>query len=225
MRSRVAARVTLTVALILPLALGLPLAALGGCSGPATTGQQRMDRLASQLDRLASRLEASKAQILHALESHALLVANADDDLPANFRRFAGSVEDCVEDQQELARSAAQIDTDASAYLAGWEADNARIHDGELKSRGEERRETAQARLDEVRKRLAGLAEEQQPLLDLLRDHVTFLSNDLNAEAASSLAAGSGKLRESATRICNSLDQAAAELRDTARTLTIRPQG
>ena len=210
-----------------PLALALGFGALAlaaGCAGPKTEGQKKMSQLSEQMQSLGTALEATKVQIQSTLEAHDLLVANADADLSGNFSRFQKSINRCTETQKQIGALMDQIAATSTAYFAGWQADLERIDDSALRQRSEERLVQVKSRLEEVQNQVSTTKAAFEPLMQVLRDHLVFLSNDLTIDAAASLAKDSGKLRSDVGAVYTAIEQGVQPVRECARALDARPQ-
>ena len=207
----------------LALCLGA-LALTAGCAGPPTEGQKKMSQLSEQMQSLGMALESTKAEIQKALQAHDLLVANADSNLSGNFSRYQQADDSCSQTQKQIGTLMDQISATSTAYFAGWQADLDRIDNSDLRKRSEERLELVKSRLEKVQSQVASTKAGFEPLMQVLHDHLVFLSNDLTLEAATSLAKDSGKLREHVGAIYTSIDQGVPPVRECARALSASPQ-
>ena len=204
------------------LLAGLALAA--ACSAPPTEGQKKMSQLSEAMQKLDSALMASKTDLQKTLEAHDMLVSNVDGELSDNFSRFRGAIERCSERQQQIATLLDTISTTSTSYFAGWEADVDRIDNADLRQRSEERLVKTRERLEEVQTHLSSMRTAFAPILQTLRDHMLFLSNDLTIDAAASLAKDSNKLRSEVGTLTTELEKGAVPLRECARSLSQNPQ-
>jgi DNA repair exonuclease SbcCD ATPase subunit len=206
-----------------PLALvaGLTLAA---CSAPATEGQKKMSQLSEQMQRLESAMATSKLDLQETLEAHDLLVSNAEGDLKANFKRLQSAIENCTERQQQINSLLDQISTTSTSYFAGWEADIDRIDNSDLRSRSEERLKQTRERLQQCQAQVATTRTAFEPVMQTLRDHLLYLSNDLTVGAAASLSKDSGKLRTDVGTLTRELDEGSVPVRECAMALSTSPK-
>ncbi|HZM00132.1 MAG TPA: DUF2959 family protein, partial [Planctomycetota bacterium] len=195
-----------TTPFALALCVGV-LALSAGCAGPKTEGQKKMSQLSEQMQSLGTALEASKAQLQKTLEAHDLLVANADADLSGNFSRFQSSIETCNATQKKIGTLMDQISATSIAYFAGWEADLARIDNSELRQSSEARMAQVKSRLEQVQSQIATTKAAFEPLMQVLNDHLVYLSNDLTLDAVASLAKDSAKLRQDVGSVYTAIDQ------------------
>ena len=196
-----------------------------GCSGHATEGQKKMSQLSEQMEKLDAALTGSKKDLQKTLEAHDMLGSNVDGELSDNFGRLQSAIERCTERQQQIGSLLDQISTTSTSYFAGWEADIDRIDNSDLRERSEQRLEQTRERLEQVQAQVASMRTAFDPLMQILRDHLLYLSNDLTVGAAASLSKDSGKLRTEVGTLTTELEKGTVPVRECARALSTSPQG
>ena len=211
------------------LALGstslLTLFLVAGCESTGKTeGQKQLDQLNSNLEEFTETLEDSKEAIQTTLAEHDAVVANTDGDLPGHYKKFANGIKRCETEQKELIENLEAIQATAAPYFAKWQQDLATINDEDLRERSQERMETVQKRLEDMRAQAEKAKEAYAPLLAKFKDHAAYLSNDLNADSASSLAKDSEDLRENAATLYEVLDKAIATTSDYRKAIAMRTE-
>ncbi|HET6201927.1 MAG TPA: DUF2959 family protein [Planctomycetota bacterium] len=201
-------------------ALALPF--LTGCM--LTEGQRKADELTSQVNRLGTTLEMTKTALQETLDAEDALVASQGSDLTVLYGRFVSGIDRCTAGQTQLAWLSDHIQATASLYFEKWKRDLATITDGDLRGLSEDRMEASQKRLEETRKAVAKAREAFEPVLRALRDHAAYLANDLNAEAAGSLAKNAKKLRSNSDDFMTLADKANGKADEYAKAISLRIQ-
>ncbi len=211
------------------LALGsnafLTLVALAGCQGTGSTeGQKQLDQLNSQLETFTKTLQDSKEAVQTTITEHDAVVTNQDGDLPGHYKKFADGIKRCETQQKKMQEDLEKIQATAAPYFAKWKQDLATITDEDLRERSEERMESVQKRLGEMREQAEKAKSAYTPLLATLKDHAAYLSNDLNADSASSLAKDSSKLKENATDLYAVMDHAIEKTTEYRQAIAMRSE-
>jgi len=182
-------------------------ACLGACSSTGSKGQKELSGLTAEIDELSSQLEEGKADLQGALAEHDAIVNNTDGDFVGHFKKFSKGI-DTVEKDREGIRARVQKVKDAAApYFATWKDDNAKITDPGLRARDAQNMEATRGRYEEIYKRGDEAKAAYEPLMQTLKDHRQFWSNNLNAASAADMKKDSEQLKKNASTLYGLIDK------------------
>lgn len=217
--SAIARAAALSAAAFLPLFLG------ASCqSGGKTEGQKSTDALTKSIGRFQEAVQDYQKHLGTAIAEHDAIVQNKDGDLPGHYKKFSKGIKDCDETAQEIGELVAGIKSTAEPYFTKWQQDLQAIADEDLRERSADRMKAAQERVQGLLKHGAKVQEAVAPLIQTLRDHATYLSNDLNVESAASLSKDSKKLKEAGDDAKKVFDSAVAAAKELGQSIAMRTE-
>lgn len=201
----------------LALALSLGLGAACTSSGKSE-GQLRIETLTEDIEKLQRELQRCRADVVRSLVSHDSLVTLAEGDLLQRYREFNLELRSGEEGAARIERLLLDVNGSAEAYFAVWESTLETIQNERLRKQSAKRLETTRERVGDVIDRGQAARDSLLPLLAAMRDHATFLGNDLNSESIAILSDEKRKLQERAKDFYGLVDQsleAAKEFKGT----------
>lgn len=159
----------------------------GACSSTGSKGQKELEDLTGQIGKLSKQLEEGKADLQSTLVEHDAIVNNTDGDFVGHYKKYCKGIERVEKDREGVRERVQKVKDAAAPYFTRWKEDNAKITDPGLRARDTSNMETTRARYDEIHKAGEGAKAAYEPLMQTLKDHRQFWSNNLNAASAAEM--------------------------------------
>jgi hypothetical protein len=188
--------------------LAFVLAALiGACSSTGSKGQSELADLTGEIDKLVKELQAGKADLQKALIEHEAIVNNADGDFVGHYKKYKSALETVEKDRKGVSERVQKVKDAGEPYFMRWRDENSKITDPGLRDRDSKNMATSRGRYDEIFKAGDAAKAAYEPLMETLRNHSQFWSNNLNAESAAQMKGDSEKLNKDAEAFYGLIDK------------------
>lgn len=207
---------------IAPAALTALLVLTSACaSAGKSEGQRRIETLSERIDDLVDDLERERSDLVSALVAHDAMVGLKDADLLARYKGFNRRLRSGERRLPRLDERLLAVREASEAWLAGWEADLTVIESDRLRRRSGERLARTRDLFERFVAKVEAVRADVEPILVELRDHATFLGNDLNAQSVALLEADTKALQARAKTIYAEFEAAVAAGREFNRTIAM----
>jgi hypothetical protein len=180
---------------------------LVGCESGQTEGQKQVDKLTSAINNVMKDVEAAKGAIQRTLDAHSQIVHNTTGDLLTPFKAFAKGLDEIESYDEKIAASVKEFEVVGSTFFSQWKAANDGYTSETMKKRAQERYETTLGRFKKLEQAAKEGNAAYDPLIQTLKDHRLFLSNDLNKESAAGLSEDDAKIKELSDTLIAALNE------------------
>ncbi len=178
---------TLLTALLLA-----PLLAWTGCATSsgrkAADSQKELTRLLKDVQTYGTNLAANMGLLQRMLTNYNEVVEARTGDLRVTYHRLVTGMEDTEKAMARLERETAGLRDQAGEYFAAWAMHNVTAFvSPDLSARSQARLDATREQFDRLLQAGQTASEFYRPLMRSVRDHVAYLSSELNPGAAGSL--------------------------------------
>jgi len=189
-------------------AVSCALLLLAACAGPrgASEGQQQALGVLGRIDEVAAALDVARKEIQITVQAHGALIPGRDGKLVVHYAELREGLAGMIEARDEVDGAIAELIADGEEYFADWADGFDDIESGTLREQGRGRHAEARARFDAMAtaaRRISGL---WAPVERIVRDHVAYLSHDLNASSVQSLGEEAQQLRNAVAQLGRAMD-------------------
>jgi SMC interacting uncharacterized protein involved in chromosome segregation len=187
------------------------LIALTGC---AKRGYHAGERTATNLQTLATRIEAAGRQMDIAVTELDGLVTNPQPDLRPQFDRFAAAVGQLNSLATNIARADTQLQARGKLHLQNWDQDIAAIQNESIRASAEARKQEVTSRFDSVHNSCLSVQTALAPVQADLRDLQRYLNADLTMGGLASIKDTAMRVGRNAAPAREAVAKLVNELRD-----------
>lgn len=180
---------------------------------PGAEGRQRkqeqkhVEQVTGAIIAMLAEIEAAKLELLRTIRSHDAILDFPEGDLVAHFKNFSIAMERLRKGERNLNAKVRELGAMGKADFARWQASIDSLSSEEMKRRAQERYERTLERFKKITEAAGTVRSSQSPVMVILMDHKLFLANDLNEDAAKSLAMDREKLEERTDKLTAAMDQ------------------
>ncbi len=182
---------------------------ISGGSGPADVND-----LVEAAERVAGEIDESKQSMLSAVQALQKVTA---PDFQGDAVKAHEELEDAIEGSEDQAndfrRSIEKMQAAAEPVFDQWTKDLEAYSNPEMRQRSQARLSAARERYDAVVAAVEPVLVEYEAINANLRDHILFLSHDLNAEAVATIQEDVKKVSKEASDLDGSFNSAKAATR------------
>lgn len=182
-------------------------ALIGACSSTGSKGQSELEDLTGQIDKLSKELTAGKADLQKALAEHDAIVNNTDGDFVGHYKKYGKAIDTVEKDRKGISERVDKVKAAAEPYFTRWRDENSKITDPGLRDRDAKNMAASRARYDEIFKAGDEAKAAYGPLMETLKNHRQFWSNNLNAESAAQMKGDSEKVNKDADALYGLIDK------------------
>lgn len=197
-------------------------ALLAGC---ASSGSQKGEKTAAQLDATAAEIELGKAQVQIALDTLNDLMKQPAEDLRPQYKTFSSAVSKVAATARRVEARARAMAAASQACTDKWDEQTANLANPDIRARSAARKAAVMTSLARVQAEYQQTKVSFNPLLADLQDIDQALSLDLTPAGVDSLAAEARKANVHGADVIKSLDALTTDFRDLAAKLSpLMPQ-
>ncbi|HEX5135620.1 MAG TPA: DUF2959 family protein [Planctomycetota bacterium] len=182
-------------------------ALIGACSSTGSKGQKELADLTGEIDSLQKQLSEGKADLQKTLAEHDAIVNNKDGDFVGHYKKYKSGIERVSKDRDGIRERVDKVKAAAEPYFARWRDENSKITDPGLRARDAANMSTTRSRYDEIFKAGDAAKAAYEPLMETLKNHSQFWSNNLNAESAAQMKGDTEKLDKDANAFYGLIDK------------------
>ena len=177
---------------LLTLGFALSLLLCGACQSAyyATMEQFGVHKREILVERVEEGREAqaeAKEEIVSALEAFKAVAGFEGGELEALYSRLKDEYESSADAVEEVRSRIASIEDVSGALFEEWATEIEGMQNAELKGESKRMLADTQARYGKLIGAMRAAESKMEPVLTVLKDHVTFLKHNLNARAIVSL--------------------------------------
>ena len=180
---------------------------LAACSSTGSKGQSELQDLTGEIKKLSTELTEAKTDLQKALAEHDSIVDNKDGDYVGHYKKFKSAVETVEKDRKGISERVDKVKAAAEPYFNRWRDENSKITDPGLRETDARNMSASRARYDEIFKAGDAAKAAYEPLMETLKNHVQFWSNNLNADSASQMKGAAEKLGKDANNLYGLIDK------------------
>lgn len=150
-------------------------------AGCASSGYEKGNRAAANIQTAANRIAAMPAAIEKTLASLDEIVSKPQSDLRPQYKAFVGNLSDMESAAKEIVDARMAVGERGKAYFADWDAQLAQIKNEDIKARSENRKNEVAEKLQSIKKSYAEAEVAYRPFMSELKDVQKYLSVDLTS--------------------------------------------
>jgi len=187
--------------------VALAVAALNAAPAPAQDeGVKQVEALVKKAGVTVQTIAETKVQLVKTMDVYNALLAEDAKDRKGQYKKLQKEMEATEKRRADIELRAQEMSGEAEALFKSWGDAAAAIESADLRKRSEERLQKTRASYAEVGSVGDKATELYGPVMKTLRDHVTYLGHDLNAEAVATLKPDAAKLNEKAQELVKRID-------------------
>jgi hypothetical protein len=187
------------------------LAALTWGLAPAARAQdegvKQVEQLVKKSGSTVQAIAETKVQLMKTMDVYNALLADDAADRKGLYKKLQKEMDSTETKRAEVPVRADEMKAEADILFKSWTDSAAAIESPDLRKRSEERLAKTKASYEEIGTVGQKAAALYEPVMKTLRDHVTYLGHDLNAEAVASLKPDAAKLNEKVKELSAAIDQ------------------
>ena len=188
-----------------------------GCS---TSGHTKAGQTSSSLQKAAQDVDKANEQVETVRAALTDLVSNPGDNLKPQFQKFTSEVSKLESFANDISNHAAAMQSRGAAYFQQWDAELAKIHNEDIRTRSQDRRNAVAARFDLVRVNYSQTKTAFAPLMSDLKDIRTALGTDLTTGGLASVRGSVSKANSDTPAVRESLGRLAADFKELGISLS-----
>lgn len=156
-------------------------AALLFVNGCASTGYDKGNKTAADIQKAANRIAALPGQIQQTMTSLNDLVNKPQTDLRPQYKQFNAHLSDVESAAKDIAAARRAMGEQSKEFFAAWDAQLAQINNEDIKSRSQARKAEVAQRLDDIKRSYTEAEVAFRPFMNELQDVQKYLSVDLTS--------------------------------------------
>lgn len=150
-------------------------------AGCASTGYDKGNKTAQDIQTAANRIAALPAQIDSTLAALDDLVNKPQTDLRPQFKQYNAQLHDVVATAKEIGAARRSMGERSKEFFAAWDAQIAKINNEDIKARSLERKNEVGQKLETLKRSYTEAESAFRPFIADLQDVQKYLSVDLTA--------------------------------------------
>jgi ElaB/YqjD/DUF883 family membrane-anchored ribosome-binding protein len=215
------------------VAAALVLAGLPACTFvnnliTGNTGPSDVDDLVASVERVSSELDASKAQLLGAIQALQKVTApEFKGDAVAAHKELVNAIDDSEDQTDDLRKSLERMQAEAEPVFNQWTKDLEAYSNPEMRQRSQARLAAARERYDGVVAAVTPVLVECEAINQTLNDHALFLKHDMNPAAIATIQDDVKKVAKEASDLDGAFNAGKAAARayvDSASQPKVQPE-
>jgi len=203
--------------LIATLTVTAALAVLAGCA--SKQNYQQGAATGAGLMAAADKVDLGITNIDQTLGSLNDLVNSPGGDLEPKLKAFNDNVNNLGTMYQNLQDSVTDARNNATIYLTNWDARIATISNPDIKASAQQRKDSVQSEVNDVKKSYAQVRVDFDPFMANLKDIQTVLNSDLTAAGVGSVKGAAEKATTSGNKLKESLGSLSGDFRQLGSAL------
>lgn len=206
---------------------GLMIATLvASCAREGSKGRRQTAKLTTTVADFTKSVRQGRVEIETTLASYDAIVNNDGGDLRKPYNTFSKGLEDLERRRERIRRLVDKMEVEADVFFASWERSLEEFTSEEMKQRSRQRMEETRKRYDAIHAEGEAAREAYAPFITVLRGQHLFLSNDLDASAATSLEKDAARIEKTSSTVYETIDAVieAAEAYNASVAMRVEPQ-
>jgi len=198
----------------------LSAAAAALITGCASSGYQKSDQAAANIQKAATQIDALPAQIDKTLAALNGIVDKPQPNLVPQFKTFSSELENLKSQAQDIQDLRRKMGESGQAFLTDWDQQLAQIKNEDIKSRSQSRMDEVKKQLNDVKAHYEEAANAFKPFMSELKDIQKYLSIDLTTAGIDSLKKTVASVNKKAAPLKESIAKVGADFKDLGISLS-----
>jgi Protein of unknown function (DUF2959) len=173
-------------------------------------GLKLVEGLIKKAGSTAKAVGDAKLQLAKTMLVYNAIFADDAKDRKSLYKKVQGEMDTMEKRRTEIGKAADEMKVEADAVFKSWADSMSAIENPDLRKRSEERLTKTKTRYAEIQAAGQKAQELYAPFLAGLRDQVTYLGHDLNAEAVASLKPDATKVNGNVQELNKQIDETIA---------------
>ncbi len=192
------------------------IALAAGCSSAyyaamGRLGWEKREILVSRVEAARDSQNEAKTEFADALEQFRSVVSFDGGELEQRYDELREAHEDADARAADVRKRVDAVESVGDALLAEWEREIDEMKDAKLRARSRELRKESLARYDRMLAAMRRAEASMTPVLDTMRDQVTFLKHNLNARAVRAMRGTLTEIEGDVARLMKEMERSIAE--------------
>jgi outer membrane murein-binding lipoprotein Lpp len=200
--------------------IGATLAATLLLAGCASTGYDKGNITAANIQATSDRIAALPGQLDETVTSLNNLVSSPQPDLRPQYQQFAANVDTVEATSKSIAADRQAMGEKGKDYLAAWDQQIAQIQNPDIKAVAQGRRDQVTQQLVTVKKSYVVACDAFKPFLSDMKDVQSYLSVDLTTAGLTAVQPQVAKANRDVIPLKASLNQLAADFKTLATAMS-----
>ena len=188
-------------------------AALLFAAGCTSTGYEKGNKAAQDIQSAANRIAALPAQIDKTLAALDDLVDKPQADLRPQFKQYSADLADVESSAKDVAAARRSMAEKSKDFFAAWDAQTAKINNEDIKARSLERKNEVAQRMESIKRSYTEAEVAFRPLMNELQDVKKYLSIDLTAGGLAAIKPTVTRAHTEAAPLTSSITQLAEQFK------------
>lgn len=188
-------------------------AALLFAAGCASSGYDKGNKTAQNIQTAANRIAALPGQIDKTLASLDELVNKPQTDLRPQFKQFNAHLNDVESAAKDIGDARRSMGEKSKEFFAAWDAELALINNEDIKARSQARKTEVTTQLDNIKRSYTEAEVAFRPLMSELQDIKKYLSVDLTPAGIAAIQPTVAKAKMNAAGLTGKISQLAADFK------------
>jgi len=194
----------------LPLAACAALLFITGCS---STGYDKGNQTAQDVQTAANRIAALPVQIDKTMASLDELVTKPQADLRPQYKQFTANLSDVEAASKDIGSARRSMGEKSKQFFAAWDAQLAQINNEDIKARSQARKDAVSQQLESIKRSYTEAEASFRPFVGELQDIRKYLSVDLTPAGLTAIQSTVTKADADAAKLTATITQLAEQFK------------
>ena len=181
-----------------------------GLAAAQDEGVKQVQQLTKRANSTVEAINDAKRQLQKTMAAYDTVLAPDTKDRRDAYNKLQKEMRNTEKKRAVVAERSKEMNSQADTVFTNWEGSTSAIQDPNLRKRSEERLAHTKTQYAGIRTAGQQASDLYEPFMKSLQDQVTFLGNDLNASAVTSLAPDAAKMRARADELYAAIDKTTA---------------
>ncbi len=182
-------------------------------AGCASSGYDKGNQTAQNIQNAANRIAALPAQINKTMASLDELVNKPQADLRPQFKQFTANLNEVESAAKDIAAARRSMGEKSKEFFAEWDKQLALINNEDIKSRSQARKQDVAAKMEAIKKSYTEAEVAFRPFMSELKDVQKYLSVDLTPGGVAAIKNTVAKADQSAAKLGEEATQLAEQFK------------
>ena len=188
-------------------------AALILSSGCASSGYDKGNQTAQNIQTAANRIAALPAQIDKTVASLNDLVSKPQADLRPQFKQFTANLSEVESAAKDIGAARRTMGEKSKEFFATWDAQLAQINNEDIKARSEARKKDVADKMEAIKRSYTEAEVAFRPFMNSLKDVQKYLSVDLTPGGVAAIKDTVTKANQDAAKLGEEITQLAEQFK------------
>ena len=174
-------------------------------------GWEKRDLLVSRVEAARDSQDRAKTEFKDALEQFRSVVKVDGGELEKRYDELRSAYEDADARATDVRKRVAAVEDVGAALFREWSQEIEGMKDADLRGRSQRLRKDSLGRYDRMLAAMKKAETSMTPVLDTMRDQVTFLKHNLNAKAVNAMRGNLTDIEGDVSRLVRDMERSIAE--------------